>query len=187
MSIQRTAVGLTLAAAAAVTLSVRADQPVNLNVEMGLWEVSAHARTSGTFPPDVQQRLQSLPPEQREKIMAAMQGVMADAQRGHVFRECMTPERLAQGFGRDEQSSQCKSSLVRNTRSDFEYHKVCKSDDGTSHTENAVFHMTDRHHVTGTVDVVASEGGHPMTIHQVIDGKWVASSCGSVKDVEVVK
>lgn len=187
MSIQRTAAGFALAAAAAVTLSVRADQPVNLNIDMGLWEVSAHSQTSGAFPPDVQQRLQSLPPEQRQKFMAAMQGAMADAQRGHVFRECMTPERLSRGFGREDESAQCTSSLVRNTRSDFEYHKVCKSDDGTSHTERAVFHMTDRHHVTGTVDVVASEGGHPMTIHQLIDGKWLAASCGSVKDVEVVK
>ncbi|HEU5442898.1 MAG TPA: DUF3617 domain-containing protein [Steroidobacteraceae bacterium] len=187
MSIQRTALGLMLAAAATVTLSVRADQPVNLNVAMGLWEVTANAKTSGAaLPPDMQQRLQSLPPEQRERIMAAMQGAMADAQRGHVFRKCITRERLAQGFDSDD-ASQCKSSLVRNTGSDFEYRKVCKSDDGTSHTEDAVFHMTDRHHVTGTVDVVASEGGHAMKIHQVIDGKWLASSCGSVKDIEQVR
>lgn len=188
MSIQRTALGLTLAAAATVTLSVRADQPVNLNVEMGLWEVTANGQTTGAaLPPDMQQRLQSLPPEQRERIMAAMQGAMADARRGHVFRKCITRERLAHGFDSDDPASQCKSSLVRNTGNDFEYHKVCRSDDGSSHTENAVFHMTDRHHVTGTVDVVASQGGHAMKIHQVIDGKWLASSCGSVKDIERVR
>jgi hypothetical protein len=188
MSIQRTAAGFALAAAAAVTLSVRADQPVNLNVEMGLWEVTAHAQTGGiTLPPDMQQRLQSLPPEQRQKIMAAMQGAMADARREHVFQECMTPEKLSRGFGAADESGQCKVSLVRNTGSDFEYHKVCTSDNGTSHTEKAVFHMTDRHHVSGTVDVVASQGGHAMTIHQIIDGKWLASSCGSVKDVERVR
>lgn len=188
MSIQRTAAGFALAAAAAVTLSVRADQPVNLNVEMGLWEVTAHAQTGGvTLPPDMQQRLQSLPPEQRQKIMAAMQGAMADAQRGHVFRECMTPEKLSRGFGAEDESAQCKSSLVRNTGSDFEYRKVCQSQDGASHTEKAVFHSSDRRHISGTVEVVASQGGHAMTIHQVIDGKWLASSCGSVKDIEQVK
>jgi hypothetical protein len=187
MSIQRTVVAFALAAVA-VTLSVRADQPVNLKVEMGLWEVAAQARTGGiTLPPDMQQRLQSLSPEQREKIMAAMQGAMADAQRGHVFRECMTPERLSQGFNPGDESAQCKSSLVRNTGSDFEYHRICKTDNGNSHTEKAVFHMIDRHHVSGTVDVVASEGGRAMTFHQVIDGKWLASSCGSVKDFELVK
>ena len=188
MSIQRTAAGFAFAAAAAATLSVRADQPVNLNVDMGLWEVTAQAQTGGvSLPPDMQQRLQSLPPDQRQRIMAAMQGAMADAQRGHVFKTCMTPEKLRQGFSSGDESGQCKVSLVRNTGSDFEYRKVCTADDGTSHTEKAVFHMTDRHHVSGTVDVVASQGGHAMTIHQVIDGKWLASSCGSVKDAEQVR
>lgn len=188
MSIQRTAAGFAFAAAAAATLSVRADQPVNLNVDMGLWEVTSQGKTGGvSLPPDMQQRLQSLPPDQRQKIIAAMQGAMADAQRGHVFKTCMTPEKLRQGFGSEGESAQCKVSLVRNTSSDFEYHKVCTSDDGSSHTENAVFHMTDRHHVSGTIDVVASEGGHEMTVHQVLDGKWLASSCGSVKDVEQVR
>lgn len=187
MSIQRTAVSVVLCTAATALLSARADQPVNLGVEMGLWEVTTHAQTSGAMPPEVQQQLQNMPPEQRQKIMAAMQAAMADAQRGHVFKECMTRERLARGFGKDDEPAQCKSSLVRNTRTDFEYHKVCSSQDGTSHTEKAVFHMADRHHVSGTVDVVAARGGHPMTIHQDLDGKWLASSCGSVKNVEMVK
>jgi hypothetical protein len=187
MSIQRAAIGFLLCAAASATLSVQADEPVNLGIDMGLWEVTAQSQTSGALPPQMQQRLQSMTPEQRQRIMAAMQGAMADAQREHVFKECVTPKRLARGFGKEDESAQCKSSLVRNTRTDFEYNKVCSSPDVGSHTEKAVFHMTDRHHVSGTVDVVASRGGHPMTIHQKLDGKWLASSCGDVKDVEMVR
>lgn len=187
MSTRKAAVSFVLSVAATTTLSVRADQPVNLGVEMGLWEITAQAQTSGAIPPEVQQRLQSMDPGQRQKVMAAMQAAMADAQRGHVFRECMTPERLSRGFNMDHESVQCKSTLVRNTRTDFEYQKVCSSSDGSSRTEKAVFHLADRHHVSGTVDVVVSRAGHPMTVHQNLDGKWVASSCGSVKDVEMVK
>lgn len=187
MSTRRIGVSFVLCLAGTAVLSVRADQPVNLGVEMGLWEVTAQGQTSGAIPPEMQQRLQSMAPEQREKVMAAMQAAMADAQRGHTFRECMTPERLSRGFGKDDESAQCKSSLVRNTRTDFEYHKVCSSPDGGSHTEKAVFHMTDRHHISGTVDVIVSRAGHPMTIHQNLDGKWLAASCGSVKDAEMVK
>lgn len=187
MSTPRTAASFVLCIAATAVLVVRADQPVNLGVEMGLWEVTAQAQTNGAIPPELQQRLQGMSPEQRQKVMAAMQAAMADAQRGHVFRECMTPERLSQGFGKDDESAQCKSSLVRNTRTDFEYHKVCSSSDGSSHTEKAVFHLADRHHISGTVDVVVSRNGHPMTVHQNLDGKWLAASCGSVKDVEMVK
>lgn len=187
MSIQRAAAGFVLCAAATALLSARADQPVNLGVEMGLWEVTTRAQTSGAIPPDLEQKLQGMAPEQRQRIMAAVQAAMADAQRGHVFRECMTPERLSRGLGKEDEWAQCKSSLVRNTRTDFEYHKVCSSPDGGSHTENAVFHMTDRHHISGTVDVVTSGGAHPMKIHQDLDGKWLASSCGSVKDAERVR
>ena len=187
MSIQRTAVSFVLCIAVTAMLPVRADQPVNLGVEMGLWEVTAQAQTSGAMAPQMQQRLQGMTPEQRQKVMAAMQAVMADAQRGHVFKECMTPKRMSSGFGREDESAQCKSSLVRNTRTEFEYHKVCSSPDGGSHTETAVFHMTDPHHVSGTVDVTVLRSGHPLKIHQDLDGKWLASSCGGVKDVEVVK
>lgn len=187
MSIQRKAVGVVLAAAATVTLSVRADQPVNLDAAMGLWEVTTHAQTNGAMPPELQQQLQSMTPAQRAQVEAAMQGVMADAQRGHVYRECMTPERWSQGFNIGDESGECKSSLVRNTRTDVEYRRVCASQSGGSHTEKAVFHMADHHHVSGTVDVVDSGGGNPATFHQVIEGRWLASSCGGVKDVEKVK
>lgn len=186
MAIQRAAVGFGLAAAA-VTLTVWAAERVNIGIEMGLWEVAAHAQTSGGMPPDVQARLQSLPPEQRERFEAAMRGAMSDAQRGHVFRECVTPERLSRGFGKDDESAQCKSSVVRNTRTEFEYRKVCSGGGGESHTEHAIFHMTDSHHITGTVDVVVSSGAKPMTIHQILQGKWMSSGCGEVKDVETVK
>jgi len=35
--------------------------------------------------------------------------------------------------------------------------------------------------------VVVSSAEKPMTIHQVLDGKWVSSGCGDVKDVETVR
>lgn len=187
MSIQRVVAGFVLCTAATAMLAVRADQPVNLGVQMGLWEVTAQGQTNGAIPPELQQQLQSMPAEQRQKIMAAMQSAMADAQRAHVYRECMTPERLASGFGDEDRSSQCKSSLVRNTRSDFEFNRVCSTQDGSSHTEKAVFHTTDGRHISGTVDVVVSHNGHPMKIHEDLDGKWLSSNCGSVKAAERVK
>jgi|SRR6185312_13903460 hypothetical protein len=187
MATQRAAAGFALAAAA-VALTAWAAEPVNIGIEMGLWEVAAHAETSGpAVPPQLQEQLQKLPPEQRERFEAAMQGAMADAQRGHVFRECVTPERLSRGFGKEDESAQCKASVVRNTRTEFEYRKVCSGGGGESHTEHAIFHMTDPHHITGTVDVVVSSAEKPMTIHQVLDGKWVSSGCGDVKDVETVR
>lgn len=187
MSIKRVAVGLTLCVAATVTLSVRADQPVNLAVEMGLWEVTTHPQMSGGIPPELQQQLQSMPAAQRERIEAAMQASMADAQRDHVSRECMTRKRLSRGFDTGDHSEGCKSTMVSNTDSRFEYDEVCHLQDGNSRTEKALFHMIDRHHVSGTVEIVQSGGGHSMSIHETVEGKWLSSSCGEVKDSEIVR
>lgn len=188
MSIKLAAIGFAMSAAAAVMASAQAGQPpVNLAVDKGLWQLTTHAQVSGVLPPQLQQQLQSMPAAERAKIQAAMQSAMAAAQREHVFKECMTAKRLSRGFGGGDPSAQCKSTLVRNTRSNFEYHKVCTPPNGEGHTETARFHRLDSHHVSGTVDVVQTGGGHAMKVHETVDGKWLGSSCGDVKDTQVVK
>lgn len=186
MSIRRAAIGFALSGAAAVVISAQAGEPVNLAVDMGLWELTTHTQVSGALPPQLQQKLQNMPPAQRSRIEAAMQAAMADAQRERVFKECMTAERLSNAFG-GAPSAQCKSTMVSNTRAEFEYRKACAPQDGKAHTEIAHFHRVSRHRVSGTVDVVQTEGGHQMTVHETVDGRWLASSCGAVKDPQIVK
>ncbi len=188
MSSKRAAIGFAMSAAAAVMAAAQAGQPpVNLAVDKGLWQLTTHAQVSGVLPPQLQQQLQSMPAAERAKIQAAMQSAMTAAQREHVFKECMTARRLSRGFGSGDQSAQCKSTLVSNTRNDFEYHRVCTLPNGQGHTETARFHRLDPHHVSGTVDVVQTGGGHAMTVHEAVDGKWLGSSCGGVKGTQVVK
>lgn len=187
MSAKRAAVGFALSTAAAVMVSAHAGQPVNLGVDMGLWQLTTHTQVTGAVPPDLQEKLQKMPPAQRARIQAAMQAAMADAQRERVLKECMTSKRLSNAFNSGSPSSQCKSTMVSNTRTDFEYRKVCVLQDGKGHTETARFHRLDRHHLSGTVDVVQTETGHTLKVHETIDGKWLATSCGDVKDVQTVK
>lgn len=188
MSTKLAAIGFAVSAASAVMVSAQASEPVvNLAVDKGLWQLTTHAQVSGVLPPQLQQRLQSMPPAERARIQAAMQSAMAAAQREHVFKECMTAKRLSHGFGGGEPSAQCHSKLVSNTRTDFEYHKVCTAQNGPGHTETARFHMVDPHHVAGTVDVVQTDGSHAMTVHETVDGKWLGSSCGAVKGTQAVK
>lgn len=187
MSAKRVAIGFALSAAAAVMIQAQAGQPVNLGVDMGLWQLTTHTQVSGAVPPQLEERLQKMPPAQRARIQAAMKAAMADAQRERVLEECMTSQRLSNAFNSGPASAQCKSTMVRNTRTDFEYHKVCALQDGKGHTETARFHLLDRHHLSGTVDVAQTEGGHALKVHETIDGKWLAKSCGGVKDVQPVK
>ena len=186
MRIRRAAIGFALSAMA-VSVSAGAGQPLNLAVDMGLWQLTTQAQVSGVLSPQLQQNLQNMPPDQRARIQAAMQAAMAAAQRAHVFRDCMTPKRWSRGLDRDDQGGQCKSTLVSNTRTGFEYHRVCTATDGQGHTETIRFHMLDPHHVSGTVDVVQSRDGHPMTVHESVAGKWLGSSCAGVKGTQLIK
>jgi hypothetical protein len=186
MSSKRAAIGFAVSAAA-VMMSARAGQPVNLAVDTGLWQLTTHTQVSGALPPQLQQRLQSMPAADRARIESAMQAAMADAQRERVFKECLTARRLSNAFDSEAPSAQCKSTLVSNTRTEFEYRKVCATQDGKGHTETAHFHLLDPHHVSGTVDVVQTDAGHPMTVHETVDGKWLATGCNGVAGQQIVK
>ncbi len=187
MSIKRSAIAIALSTTAAVALSAQAGQPVNLGVDKGLWELTTHPRVSGAMPPQLQQQLQSMPPAQRARVEATMQAAMAAAQSEHVLKECMTARRLSNAFDSASHPAQCKSTLVSNTSTEFEYHRVCALKDGKGHTETARFHLLDPHHLSGTVDIVTTGPGHSITVHESIEGKWLASSCGAVKDGTIVK
>ena len=63
------------ASAAAMVLASAADTP-QLNVKLGLWEISTHPQVSGQLP-ITDEQLQRLPPEQRAKFEAAMQAALA--------------------------------------------------------------------------------------------------------------
>lgn len=179
-----------LLAGALTMVAVRADEHVKLNIQTGLWEVTVHPQISGADPMRMEgmdKEMARLSPEQREKMQAAMQAMMANAVREHVFRECMTEERLSKGFQTSRESPSCTSKLVTNTSTDFEYHSECASDGGAGNSQKAHFHIHNRHSVSGTIDVSESRGGQSTLIHETLEGKWLASDCGGIKEMQMVK
>jgi len=188
MSSKRAAIAMALSAAAAgIVTAQAAGQAVNLGVDMGLWQLTTQAQVQGVLSPQLQQKLQSMPAAQRQRIQAAMQAAMANAQREHVFKACVTRAKLSQGLDTGHDVGQCKSTVLSNTRTEFSVQKVCTLPDGAGRTETVHFQMGDRHHLSGKVDVVNTGGAHPMTVHDTITGKWLGSRCGAVKDSQVVK
>jgi hypothetical protein len=49
------------------------------------------------------------------------------------------------------------------------------------------FRVVSPDHVTGTVLMVMSRDGKTMTVNSTMEGKWLGSDCGSVKDFELEK
>jgi hypothetical protein len=158
-----------------------APPPAAMAIDLGLWEITTQGQMSGApmIPPE---RLAQMPPEQRARIEA-----MLAHQNGRKFKQCMTEEKRRKGFeARQSPDNECKSTVVTNTSSEYEVHRVCTTDEGQVDS-TAHFTIGDRHSASGKVDIVRTMGGRSTTIHTTIEAKWLGSDCGNVKDAELEK
>jgi len=178
-----------IAASAAATLLASAawadngPRP-NMDVALGLWEVTATGDLSGA-PPIPDSVLARLTPEQQAK----MQEMMAKRSQPSKYRSCMTPEKLGKGFEKDageQAASKCTTTVATNTSTEYQAEKQCKADSGMSYAAGIHFNLASKHQATGTVDVVLTQAnGKVTTMHHTIDAQWLGADCGTIKDVEM--
>jgi hypothetical protein len=168
-----------------MALAQAAEVP-QLNVRLGLWEVTTHPQVNGKLP-ITDEQLQKLPPDQRAKFEEAMQAAIERGAQPRVFKECMTAEKRSRGFNAGtEQSKDCTVTLATNTPSEFESHRECTSEDGRQST-SVHFRVVSSDHVSGTVNALISHGAKTMTVNSTMEGKWLAPSCGTITDMELEK
>jgi hypothetical protein len=161
-------------------LVAHAAQPA-LNVKLGLWETHTEAKLSGDMSGMISDaQLQSMTPEQRAKMQAAMQQAMAAMQKPHYAKECMTAEKLAKGFDMGDKDN-CKSTITTNTASQYEAHVICMRG-GESNSMTVHVAATSPEHVAGVMKGDASNGSKGMSYSGTFEGKWLGSDCGTVKD-----
>jgi len=156
---------------------------MSLHVTPGLWEITVTPNMKGELPISSEE-LAQIPPERRAKMMAAMRGILGTP---HKMRECMTTEKLNNGFTIGHDSSTCTQTVVTNTANAMEVQQKCSGDTDGTQSVDVKFLASSPTSVTGTTHVIAARGGHSMTLDSTLTGQWVSSSCGKVKDVEVEK
>jgi hypothetical protein len=175
-----------LCAGGATMAMTRAAEVPQLNVKLGLWEITTHPQVNGNLP-ITDEQLQKLPPDQRANFEAAMQAAIARGAQPRVFKECMTAEKRSHGFNAgSDQAKNCKVTLVTNTANEFESHRECSTEDGRQST-SVHFRVVSSDHVSGTVNALISHGPKTMTVNSTMEGKWLGSDCGSVTDIELEK
>jgi hypothetical protein len=173
------------AGALAVALALATETP-QLNVKLGLWEISTFPQVNGSLP-ITDEQLQKLPPDQRAKFEAAMQAAIARGSQPRIFKECMTAEKRSRGFNAgSDPSKNCQTTLVTNTPSEFESRHECATEDGKQST-SVHFRIVSPDQVSGTVNALISHGAKTMTVNSTMQGKWIGADCGSVKDIEIEK
>ena len=153
-----------------------------LRVNPGLWEISVVTHIKGQLPiPD--SALAKLPADQRAKLMASMQSMVV-APKPHKFKECMTAQKIAEGFEVEQEQGSCKRTVVSNTSSLMEISEKCDTSDGTT-TGHFRFQASCMSNVTGALTMNIANGGKNMNMDGTIDGHWLGGSCGAIKDLEV--
>ena len=116
-----------------------------------------------------------------QQAMQAMQATMAQP---HVGKDCMTAEKLAKGFNfGTEQSPQCKTAIVTNSGSEFESHQECTENGGTRSTSIHIIAKSTEH-ITGVIHSDSTNGAKNMAFNATMEGKWLGSDCGTIKDYQ---
>lgn len=152
-----------------------------LDVKPGLWEVTTQGETTG-MPPIPPQVLAQMPPQQREQMMAAMQGRMNQPS---VSRSCVTQKMLDRGMTFDRPNNkQCTQTVTGSTARSLDVKVVCTGEQqqktsGTIHMDSA-----NRESFAGALNMVSTDGTNAMTIKRTMQGKWLGSDCGKVKPYE---
>jgi Protein of unknown function (DUF3617) len=173
-------------ASLALAAFAQAADIVKPNIKPGLWEVTNNPQVSGEMPISEDQ-LAKMSPEQRTRFEAAMKAGMANANKPHTYKECMTPEKIARGFDIDKgEGKACTRKIVSSTRSDLQMHDECGSAERKT-VSDVHFQVKGGTQMTGTINVVVTSGGKTMTVVSTVQGQWLGADCGSVKDAELEK
>ena len=169
----------------ALTALAQAADPIKPNIKPGLWEVSLTPHVSGEMPiPDEQ--LAKMTPEQRARLEAMMKSRTAKSSEPKVYKECMTPEKIARGFDMDRDDTSCKRKVVSSSANELTLHDECNRPNQKT-VSDVHFEIKGGTQMSGKINVVVSSGTKNMTVNNTMQGKWLGANCGAVNDAELEK
>jgi hypothetical protein len=149
-----------------------------LNVKVGLWEMTVtHSMTGMPAPPNIPpDTLAKLPPDQRARIEAMMNGSPST----EVHKECVTKEKLEQHSAFSANRGSCTRTVVSSTGSKMEAKFHCE-DKQTISDGTFVVEAIGSDNVKATMHSVSNANGHNMNMDFVITSKYMGPACGDVK------
>lgn len=148
-----------------------------LKVKPGLWESSRTWTTSGQMPLP-EGMLDRLTPEQRARFEERMKANSSAKTHTTDDKHCVTTEDL-QKPPKFTESADCTWTLLESSDTRAKGSAICQVE-GMKMTGNGDFQAPDQEHMTATVHLTSTGGGHSMTTDATIASKWLGSSCGGV-------
>jgi len=148
-----------------------------LNVKAGLWESTRTWTTSGQMPIP-EGMLDRLTPEQRARFEERMKANSSAKTHTTDDKHCVTKEDL-QKPPKFTDSADCTWTLLESSDTRAKGSAICQVE-GMKMTGNGEFQAPDQEHMTATIHLTSTGGGHSMTTDATIASKWLSSGCGSV-------
>jgi Protein of unknown function (DUF3617) len=148
-----------------------------LNVKAGLWESTRTWTTSGQMPIP-EGMLDRLTPEQRARFEERMKANSSAKTHTTDDKHCVTKEDL-QKPPKFTDSADCTWTLLESSDTRAKGSAICQVE-GMKMTGNGEFQAPDQEHMTATIHLTSTGGGHSMTTDATIASKWLGSGCGSV-------
>jgi hypothetical protein len=190
----RLALAAGLAALAALPLAAHAQMA---HMAPGLWEQTMSMKSSNpemeARMAESQQRMASLPPEQRAMIEAQMKahGVQMSGgpggPGGTTIRICVSKE-MSEREPTPPKESRCEHQQMERTGSTVKYKFSCAGRDGQPPTTGeGTFTMTGPNSYSGTSTMNTMVQGKPTQMSSTMTGKWLGSDCGDIKPMQVPK
>ena len=151
-------------------------------IKPGLWQVTAQRVSNGTAVAPPNDRLASLPPEQRKQVEAAMKARGIDVSGGSGggsgggTKICLSKESLAQGHWQGRAG--CKTDVKTRSDKAWAWHSSCSQPASETDGE-ATF--TDAENYVVRTSTVMTLNGQSRTSQNTIAARWLGANCGELK------
>jgi hypothetical protein len=154
------------------------DKITPLNIKEGLWEVTVTHSMSGmpAMPAISPDALAKMPPEQRARIEAMMQGGAST----DVRKDCVTKEKLEKHSAFSNNRGDCTRTVVNSTGSRLEVKLHCEEKQTTT-DGTLVLEALSSDGVKGTMHSVTNSNGRTMNMDFTFSSKYLGPDCGDVK------
>ena len=167
--------GLSTGLLAGIALAAMTHVP--LKVKTGAWQMTMKTTMNGNPIPAA--ALAQMPPDQRAKVMAAMQA-RSGKTTSQVYKECVTANDLNDPgkFGQHDGDNHCTNTLIASTPTVTKIRMACTGENASSGT--ATFEASSPTTIKGVIDLTGIGGGAKVHVEET--GTWMGASCAGIKD-----
>lgn len=173
-------------AAFALATAARAQGASSAPIKAGLWETAITTTSQIQLPPELQARIDAMPPQQQAMMKAYMPGGAGATPSTVTTHSCSTGQTVQDLMNQAQQKgTECKLTNQTQTASTMSFDISCTMPQGSA-SGHSSFTLADSSHVTGTTHMTAtmtgkSGGSGSMVIDSTLSAKYLGSDCGTVQ------